>query len=105
MSKPYKGFFPGLGFSKDLKDELAARDETSSLAEQISLAISLDNRLRKRGKERTSRQGSHIPHFRPSCLSAPQTPVLEAAHCPCLAHSLQLQFAVANAVGRIKTHP
>jgi len=40
------------GLNEELKDELAARDETSSLEELISLAIRLDNRLR----ERTGRQ-------------------------------------------------
>ncbi|XP_077417102.1 uncharacterized protein LOC144048723 [Vanacampus margaritifer] len=40
------------GLSPRIKDELAARDETSTLEELIGLAIRLDNRLRERRRER-----------------------------------------------------
>lgn len=40
------------GLADRIKDELAARDETSSLEELIALAIRLDNRLRERRRER-----------------------------------------------------
>uniref|UniRef100_A0A3P9LPJ3 CCHC-type domain-containing protein n=1 Tax=Oryzias latipes TaxID=8090 RepID=A0A3P9LPJ3_ORYLA len=40
------------GLREDIKDELAARDETSSLEELISLSTRLDNRLRERRRER-----------------------------------------------------
>ncbi|XP_050924947.1 uncharacterized protein LOC108874699 [Lates calcarifer] len=43
------------GLSEELKDELASRDETSSLEELISLAIRLDNRLSERRRERAVR--------------------------------------------------
>lgn len=46
-------FFRGL--SENVKDELAARDETSTLEELISLSIRLDNRLRERRRERAVR--------------------------------------------------
>lgn len=45
------------GLSEELKDELAARDDTSSLEELISLTVRLDNRLRERRRERTVRGG------------------------------------------------
>ena len=35
------------GLNKQLKDELALRDEPTSLEALISLAVSLDNRLRE----------------------------------------------------------
>uniref|UniRef100_A0A8C6U8R8 Retrotransposon gag domain-containing protein n=1 Tax=Neogobius melanostomus TaxID=47308 RepID=A0A8C6U8R8_9GOBI len=44
------------GLAENIKDELAARDETESLEELISLAIRLDNRLRERRREKASRQ-------------------------------------------------
>ncbi|KAJ0069562.1 hypothetical protein NL108_008511 [Boleophthalmus pectinirostris] len=50
------------GLTDTLKDQLAARDETTSLEELISLAIRLDNRLRERCRERTARQVSPFPH-------------------------------------------
>lgn len=50
------------GLSEEIKDELAVRDETSSLEGLISLAIRLDNRLRERHRERKSRYGSSVPH-------------------------------------------
>ena len=40
------------GLSEEIKDELAARDETTSLEELINLAIRLDNRLRERQREK-----------------------------------------------------
>lgn len=43
------------GLSDDVKDELATRDEPNSLDELISLAIRVDNRLRERSRERTSK--------------------------------------------------
>lgn len=43
------------GLSDNLKDELAARDETNSLEELISLSIRLDNRLRERRREKSAR--------------------------------------------------
>ena len=48
------------GLRDELRDELAARDETTSLDELISLSIRLDCRLRERRKERSGRV-SHIP--------------------------------------------
>ncbi|KAJ0055221.1 hypothetical protein NL108_012724 [Boleophthalmus pectinirostris] len=54
------------GLSDNVKDELAARDETSSLEELISLAIRLDNRLRERRRERGSRQLTLRAHYAPS---------------------------------------
>ena len=46
------------GLKDELKDELAVRDETSSLEELISLAIRLDNRLRERRRERSGKHSS-----------------------------------------------
>lgn len=43
------------GLSEQLKDELASRDEPSSLEELISLSIKIDNRLRERLRERVDR--------------------------------------------------
>ena len=48
------------GLREELRDELAARDETSSLDELISLAIRLDTRLLERRRERLGRV-SHPP--------------------------------------------
>ena len=48
-----------LGLAENIKDELAARDETDSLDSLISLSIRLDNRLRERRRERTGRP--HAP--------------------------------------------
>lgn len=45
-------FFHGL--SESIKDELAARDESTDLESFISLAIRLDNRLRERRREKAS---------------------------------------------------
>lgn len=70
------------GLNEELKDELAARDETSSLEELISLAIRLDNRLRERRRERTGKQRFPLPFSqpkspRPAGQSAPPNPRLE----------------------------
>ena len=51
------------GLREELKDELAARDETTSLDDLISLAIRLDNWLRERRRERADRE-SHTPPVR-----------------------------------------
>ena len=48
------------GLRDELRDELAARDETTSLDDLISLATRLDNRLRERRRERSGR-ASHTP--------------------------------------------
>lgn len=62
------------GLTDRVKDELAARDETKTLEELISLATRLDNRLRERQRERTGRQS--LPRVPPlpqitSSTSAP----------------------------------
>lgn len=57
-------FFRGL--SEELKDQLAARDETSSLEELISLAIRLDNRLAERRRERVAKRSQAPSTFYPS---------------------------------------
>lgn len=44
------------GLNERVKDELAARDETNSFEELISLTTRLDNRLRERQREKTGRQ-------------------------------------------------
>ena len=44
------------GLAENIKDELAARDETNNLEELITLATRLDNRLRERRREKSSRQ-------------------------------------------------
>ena len=59
-----QGFFLS-GLSDTVKDELAARDESTSLDELIPLAIRLDNRLRECRRERDSR---------PSLFSSRPTP-------------------------------
>lgn len=52
------------GLSGEIKDELAVRDETTSLNELIELAIRLDNRVRERRRERSVRP--KLPPFPPS---------------------------------------
>lgn len=52
------------GLQETLKDELATRDDSSSLDHLISTSIKLDNRLRERRRERGSR--SYIPSLRTS---------------------------------------
>ncbi len=60
------------GLSEEIKDELAARDETMSLEELIQLATRLDNRLRERRREKAERQRASFfspaasPHQQPS---------------------------------------
>ena len=60
------------GLSEEVKDELAARDDTSTLDELIDLSIRLDNRLRERRRERTDRQRARF--FSPAPRSQPETP-------------------------------
>ncbi|KAE8295724.1 hypothetical protein D5F01_LYC06661 [Larimichthys crocea] len=50
---------------EELKDELAARDETSSLEELISLAIRLDNRLCERRREKAASSRVPLPLPKP----------------------------------------
>ena len=59
--------------SEELKDELASRDDTTSLEQLIALAIRLDNRLRERRRERAHRTRSPAPSAGPG-LSAPTSP-------------------------------
>ncbi len=68
------------GLSEEIKDELAIRDESTTLNDLIDLAIRLDNRLRERKRERQeSRQrpqsSSHLP---PAVDST--SPALNTAH-------------------------
>ncbi|KAJ8356966.1 hypothetical protein SKAU_G00197600 [Synaphobranchus kaupii] len=49
--------------SEELKDQLATREESTSLNSLISLAIAVDNRLRIRARERGGNPG-HLPHIR-----------------------------------------
>lgn len=60
-------FFHGL--SENIKDELAARDESSNLGSLISLAIHLDNRLRERDAGRGCRHSvlPYPPLIQPLC--------------------------------------
>lgn len=70
--KALKGiFFRGL--SEEVKDELAARDETKDLEELISLSIRLDNRLRERRRERAGRS-RYVPTSQPRVLHLPELP-------------------------------
>lgn len=77
------------GLTDGVKDELAARDETNSLEELISLATRLDNRLRERQREiervvreaqTTQPDPGNGPH---NCLFVPEavrTQVLQWGH-------------------------
>lgn len=56
------------GLREELRDELAVRDETTSLDELISLAIRLDSRLRERRRERSERE-RHAPPVRQTMSS------------------------------------
>lgn len=67
-------FFRGL--SEEIKDQLAARDETSTLEELISIAIRLDNRLAERRRERVVRRS--VPTLYPPQTRQPPS----AAHPP-----------------------
>lgn len=60
VGKALEGIFRR-GLNEELRDELAALDETSSLEELISLSISLDNRLSERCRERVARP--RLPPF------------------------------------------
>lgn len=60
------------GLSEELKDELALRDEPGSLEGLRALAIRIDNRLRERARERTSRpRRVSIPSVTPSTVASP----------------------------------
>lgn len=63
------------GLQDNIKDELSAREETSSLDQTVALATRIDNRLRERRRERTRRsesprglvvRGTYTPHGRRS---------------------------------------
>lgn len=61
------------GLNEQLKDELAIKEEEHNLNSLISLVIRLDNRLRERRRERTSRPKPPPPVFRtPPVLVDPQ---------------------------------
>ena len=66
------------GLSGDIKDELAVRDEISSLRELMELATRLDNRMRERRRERTDRQRfrscCHSPAYTTTAASSPPPP-------------------------------
>lgn len=51
------------GLNENLKDELAARDDVSTLDKLIELTIRLDNRLRERRRERALRVPNTAPQF------------------------------------------
>lgn len=56
-----------------IKDELATRDETTTLDQTIALAIRIDSRMRERRRERNQRVDS--PRLRPvPCQAAPPSP-------------------------------
>lgn len=63
------------GLSEQLKDELATRDEPSTLEELISLSIRIDNRLRERVRERTTRSHRLASPFESPAPPAPMTPL------------------------------
>uniref|UniRef100_A0A3P8TGN2 Retrotransposon gag domain-containing protein n=1 Tax=Amphiprion percula TaxID=161767 RepID=A0A3P8TGN2_AMPPE len=54
------------GLNETLKDELAMREEPSTLEQWISCAIKLDNRLRERRREKGVRSVSAFPGHRPT---------------------------------------
>lgn len=62
------------GLTDRVKDELAARDETNSLEELISLATRLDNRLRERQREKAGRQSLPRVLTSPQLSSSTSTP-------------------------------
>lgn len=68
-----KGIFVK-GLSEQLKDELATRDEPSSLDELIALAIKIDNRLRERSRERADKTRRFSPPAGPSTIATPSFP-------------------------------
>ena len=60
------------GLSEEIKNELAARNKSSSLEELIRLATWLDNRLRERRRERAKRQRVNLnPDPLHQCLQSP----------------------------------
>uniref|UniRef100_A0A8C6T6L0 CCHC-type domain-containing protein n=1 Tax=Neogobius melanostomus TaxID=47308 RepID=A0A8C6T6L0_9GOBI len=62
------------GLSEEVKDELAARDETANLEALISLSIRLDNRLRERCMERNFKSRNFVPTFQPRASHLPDLP-------------------------------
>lgn len=96
------------GLADNVKDELAARDETNSLQELISLATRLDNRLRERRREKTSRlvttRGLSSPHIAPTVpsISTP-SPVFSSPSDPVTAEEpMQLGRAHLSAAERLR---
>ena len=53
------------GLSEHLKDELAAREVPDELTSFVALAIKIDNRLRERQRERTTRSSRPSPPAKP----------------------------------------
>lgn len=51
------------GLNEQLKDELALKEDSDNLDSIVSLAIKLDNRLRERKRERTSRAPLSAPSY------------------------------------------
>lgn len=66
------------GLSDQLRDERALCDQPHDLNARVTLAVSLDNRLRQRGRERVSRT-STLPTF--SVPSVIQHTQLSPAQC------------------------
>lgn len=62
------------GLSEEVKDELAARDETANLEALISLSIRLDNRLRERRRERNVKSRNFVPTFQSRASHLPDLP-------------------------------
>lgn len=50
-----------LGYNEGVKDELAVCDESDSLGSLVAVAIKLDNRMRKRRREKTGRSQPLCP--------------------------------------------
>lgn len=66
------------GLSEQLKDEMALRDDSDDLDSLVSTAIKVDNRLRERRRERTTRHFTSVnsrnaPQSRPVGFPAPLT--------------------------------
>lgn len=81
-------FFRGL--SEEVKDELAARDETANLEELMSLSIRLDNRLRERRRERTVRSRYCVPTSQPRIPHLPELPAPPPESSPTTDEPMQL---------------
>lgn len=64
------------GLNDNVKDELAARGDSNSLEELISLATRLDNRLRERCREKASRQ---LTQRNPSSTLSSSLPVISTS--------------------------